>query len=389
MKGINWQGLLRLESELAKLSTFKNRPSFLSALGAVRSELKHSNFLAFLLDPSQKHDLKDRFLKALLAEINKHSKVRTEVLANLHTMDLTATAVYRERYGIDILLLNAHQRFAIIIENKTTTREHDDQLKRYWKTVTREYPWLSRQIGILLSVYERLPQTQSQRYVSISYGAICSAGEQLLRTVGNTVPDWTRNYLAEYISAIRREFVGDPNVLDLVWKISLQFKDELEFLDNNSPNQHIRQKLLSLIEGVSLLQVERDITNEVSFSLVDWSASQSLANRKQEPYKCRIVFWFHLSGDSVDLLLSPDPDARKVEDRLLSLFAKRPDAFQTREVFEREGWKVIWSRRFLSPDDFEKKTRGEIMKQLETRWHLFLHADLPRLRTVLAKEFLQ
>jgi hypothetical protein len=385
MRGISSTSLLRLEADLTKLRTFKNRPSFLSALGAVRSELRHSNFLAFLLDPSQKHDLKDRFLKALLAGIYQYSKVHSEVLAGLHTLDLTATAVYRERYGIDILLLNTRHQFAIIIENKTTTREHDNQLERYWKTVTREYPWLNRQ-GILLSVNGLQPH--HPHYVGISYNAVCSAGERLLRTLDNTVPDWTRNYLAEYISAIRREFVGDPNILDLAWKISLQFKDELEFLDNNSPYQHIRQKLLSLIEGVSLLEVERDTANEVSFSLAGWSTNEILGKRKQAPYKSRIVFWFDLSGDSVDLLLSPDPDARNVEDRLLSLFAKRPDAFQTREVFEREGWKVIWSRRFLSPDDFDKKTRGEIMKQLEARWHLFLRADLARLRAVVAEEFL-
>jgi hypothetical protein len=386
MKGISSNSLLRLESELNKLSIFKNRPSFLSALGAVKSELKHSNFLAFLLDPSQKHDLKDRFLKALLAEINQHTKVNPGMLAGLHALDLTETVVYRERYGIDILLLNPHLQFAIIIENKTGTREHDNQLERYWRTVTREYPWLKSQ-GILLSVDGRQPS--ERHYIGVPYNAVCVAGERLLRIVGNAVPNWTRNYLAEYMYAIRREFVGDPNVLDLAWKISVQFKDELEFLDDNSPNQHIRQKLLSLIEGVSLLQVERDTTNEVSFSLADWNASDSLTNRKPEPYKSKIVFWFDLSGDRVDLLLSPDPDARKVEDQLFSLFAKRSDAFQTREVFEREGWKVIWSRRFVSPDDFDRKTRTEIMKQLEVRWHLFLRTDLARLRTVIAEEFLQ
>jgi hypothetical protein len=63
--------------------------------------------------------------------------------------------------------------------------------------------------------------------------------------------------------------------------------------------------------------------------------------------------------------------------------------FQTREVFERGGWKVIWSRRFVSLDDFDRKTRTEIMKQLEVRWHLFLRTDLARLRTVIAEEFLQ
>jgi len=203
------------------------------------------------------------------------------------------------------------------------------------------------------------------------------------------MPDWTRNYLAEYISAIRREFVGDPQVLALVWSINLRFKEALEFLGHNKPIQHIRQKLLALIERVPNLQVERDEAREVSFSLAEWKASPTLANRKQGRYKSRIVFWFRLSEDSVDLLLSPDAEASDVEDQLFSLFAKRPNAFRTRDVFERDGWKVVWSRRFLSPEDLDKKSREEIMKQLEDRWHVFVYGDLPRLRAVLAEEFLR
>lgn len=61
------------------------------------------------------------------------------MLAGLKALDPAATVVYRERYGIDILLLNPQRQFAIIIENKTGTREHDNQLERYWKTVRREY----------------------------------------------------------------------------------------------------------------------------------------------------------------------------------------------------------------------------------------------------------
>ncbi|MEO0536712.1 MAG: PD-(D/E)XK nuclease family protein [Cyanobacteria bacterium P01_A01_bin.123] len=35
-------------------------------MGMVRQEIKHSNFLQFLLNPSEKHQLGDLFLKKLL-----------------------------------------------------------------------------------------------------------------------------------------------------------------------------------------------------------------------------------------------------------------------------------------------------------------------------------
>jgi len=114
-----------------------------------------------------------------------------------------------------------------------------------------------------------------------------------------------------------------------------------------------------------------------------------LHNRKEgERYKSRLLFWFSLSEESIDLLLSPDSDARDVEDRLLGQFAKRPDVFRTRDILERDGWKIVWSRRFVTRQDLDRKSREEIMDQLESRWRAFLTTDLPLLRAALAQEFL-
>jgi len=135
MSAINSEGLLRLEREIDNLNRYRSRPNFLRALGGARSEIKHSNFLAFLMDPSQKHQLSDRFLKAMLNEIHEGLQSHSESLAGICNLDLTGTEVYREYQDIDILLLNPRERIAIIIENKTGTGEHDGQLQRYWKTL--------------------------------------------------------------------------------------------------------------------------------------------------------------------------------------------------------------------------------------------------------------
>ena len=50
--------LENLESLLAQFNIFES-------IGAVKQELRHSDFLSFLLDPSQNHGLGDLFLKAL------------------------------------------------------------------------------------------------------------------------------------------------------------------------------------------------------------------------------------------------------------------------------------------------------------------------------------
>ena len=56
---INNPDMERLESLLAQFNIFE-------ALGAVRVELRHSDFLAYLLDPLGNHGFGDAFVKRLL-----------------------------------------------------------------------------------------------------------------------------------------------------------------------------------------------------------------------------------------------------------------------------------------------------------------------------------
>ena len=58
-------------AELERLESLLAQFNILEVLGVVRQELRHSDFLAFLLDPSANHGLGDAFLKQLL----KHALV--------------------------------------------------------------------------------------------------------------------------------------------------------------------------------------------------------------------------------------------------------------------------------------------------------------------------
>jgi hypothetical protein len=52
--------------DLERLEAMLDRFNILEALGVVRQELRHSDFLAFLMDPEGNHGLGDAFLKRLL-----------------------------------------------------------------------------------------------------------------------------------------------------------------------------------------------------------------------------------------------------------------------------------------------------------------------------------
>src|SRR5258708_36134901 len=55
--------------DLERLEALLDQFNMFEVIGAVRQELRHSDFLAFLLDPQQNHGLGDAFFKRLLQTI--------------------------------------------------------------------------------------------------------------------------------------------------------------------------------------------------------------------------------------------------------------------------------------------------------------------------------
>ena len=117
----NNSDLLRLEGMLSRFNLFE-------AMGVVRQELRHSDFLVFLIDPNQSHSLKSTFLRELLLATNVTQSV------TFAGFDLTQATVFREWHHTDILVVDDVNRLAVTIENKIGTGEHSDQLNRFFVT---------------------------------------------------------------------------------------------------------------------------------------------------------------------------------------------------------------------------------------------------------------
>jgi hypothetical protein len=138
------KAFLGLDRRLKEFNIFE-------ALGAVRQELRHSDFLAFLLNPYSSHGLRGRFTEILLDEIAKCPASETHWVPVTLTSESRDTVEVRRAWrNIDILLRFPSLKLALIIENKIDSLERDGQLKKYWKTVLTEFPgWAVR--GIYLT----------------------------------------------------------------------------------------------------------------------------------------------------------------------------------------------------------------------------------------------
>src|SRR5438093_10084008 len=105
--------LLQLESHIGRFNIF-------DALGITRVEIRHSNFLAYILDPAESHGQGQVFLKAVLMDLLKDAPANRRPFSpiELDGTDLRGVVIKREWEQIDLLISCQLPPFVIAIENK-------------------------------------------------------------------------------------------------------------------------------------------------------------------------------------------------------------------------------------------------------------------------------
>jgi len=91
-------------TELQQLEILLRKFNLFEALKLVWVEVRHSDFLAYLLDPKQNHGLGDRFLKAFVQSVLQGEANQTVTPIDIDVWNLNTAEVYREWQNIDIFV---------------------------------------------------------------------------------------------------------------------------------------------------------------------------------------------------------------------------------------------------------------------------------------------
>lgn len=147
-----------------KMSPF----NLFEAVGAIRGELRHSNFLAYLLSPNRPHGLRTRPLATMLREFLNRIPTPDRPIMILEVIagELDDAIVYRERYNIDILVELPSLKLILAIENKIGANAPDGQLEGYRRQLELEFPG-HRKLFVFLTPEGIAPN--DKRYLAYSY----------------------------------------------------------------------------------------------------------------------------------------------------------------------------------------------------------------------------
>ena len=304
--------LRKLESQFGGFNIFES-------IDAVRRELRHSDFLAFLLDPSANHQLFDRFIKPFLFRVAE--KTDAVSVIDIDLLNYDDIQIRREWKNIDILIVSEQSEFVCAIENKIDAGESKDQLGDYFKAVKSHFPKCKKQLFVFLTK-EGIDASDdnADTWISFSYSEVFDTLKQLLNEHKETIGQDIHFAISQYKEIIERHIMTHTTITKLCQAIYKEHKQALDLIFENKPDAllEIKDHLENHLKDKSAyygIEVDHSTKTYVRFSAKDWNQSKYpfLRCKDSKWTDSRHVLLFEIVNRSqrivVDLVIGPTDKA--------------------------------------------------------------------------------
>jgi hypothetical protein len=212
------------------------------AMRVEKHEIRHSNFLAYYINPNRPHGFGTECLKAMMRSVAKAYRQWPSALderaitpLDFHVMDFEGAGVHREWRSVDLLVELPDRKMIVALELKIDAREHGNQLQRYRDTVEEAYPerdgW--HQILVYLTKTGSEPSETGEGWFALELAEVAREFDRVVAGGGGT--DAARAYLGAYLAMLRRHHLPNERLDDLAAKLWDQHREALLFLMDRSP----------------------------------------------------------------------------------------------------------------------------------------------------------
>lgn len=211
---------------LDELEPWTGQFNLFDVLKISRTEIRHSNTLAWLLDPNENHGLGNTFLRGLIQRLVENDSDGRYDVFKLLLLDLYDFVVYREYKNIDILLISQKEKTLFAIENKIGSHEHRNQLNRYRRILESEYEDYNKAY-IFLTPDGEEPSDVENWDVFTYYDVV-----DVLENVSNKTElhPGVKLMIQNYLEVVRRDIVEDQKLIEICNKIYNKHKKALDMI---------------------------------------------------------------------------------------------------------------------------------------------------------------
>lgn len=288
---------LLLSEDLEELNNATANFNIFNALKLQNNEIRHSNFLAWIMSPFETHGLGDYFLKEFLKSAIKDYSLNENIgisLKDIVFLNLDDTEIKREYKNIDLLLISPQNKFVCIIENKIWTGEHDCQLERYAEIVNSEfkdykklYIYLSPTNECNSELLNRCYQGSNNTvyYIPMNYLQVHDVINKTLKFKAKSMNEDVKIFIEHYNSMLERNIMGQTSedVIALCRKIYRENKAAIDLIvENNDFKAELYEVLLDVLRSQKDIKITSaedycvqclpsQINNEEKLKFADWA----------------------------------------------------------------------------------------------------------------------
>ncbi len=206
-------------------------------LKITRTEIRHSNVLAWLFTPEENHGLGKKVLSSFCETVVKSVLVEEgDSTCKFLGLNYNDVMVYREWQNIDILIESEKEKFVICIENKIDTQDHSKQLNKYFDIVNKKYNDEYIKIFLYLTPGGLSPrQDDFGIWKCISYKSIIDIIDN--HTKEANLKQEIKWFIDSYVTVLRREIMGDTKIVELCQEIYKKHKVALDLIYEHRPDR--------------------------------------------------------------------------------------------------------------------------------------------------------
>ncbi|MCB0824962.1 MAG: PD-(D/E)XK nuclease family protein [Armatimonadetes bacterium] len=360
--------------ELEKLEDLVNRFNIFEAMGMTRQEIKHSKFLAFLLNPTEPHGLGTLFLDWFLQEATRNATHLGIKPLDFHLLDTSSAIVTTETNNIDILIVIPEHQITIIVENKVSISEHSNQLERYFSYCTSQYPDHSV-FGIYLTPEGEEPS--HKKYTDLSYEQVHSLLERLLTRLQGSLSQDIELSILHYKNLLERHVLNNPEIESLCNEIYRKHKHAIDLIVQNIPSseRQILNIVVDKLEGQDQWAVEYKASKYLLVTPKSWHGFLPKSDRWDYLHAITVVV--DLRNEVAFLRIAIQPREQEFKKRLIDRINEL-DGFKNITRYD-QTYTRIWSKQLLAPNLLEAEEDEKVADRFVEELNLLLNGALKSL----------
>jgi PD-(D/E)XK nuclease superfamily len=245
-------GLVANCPELRELEKLLGNFNLFRVLRFEHGEIRHSNVLAWLLQPDEAHGLNDLFLRRWLMRVFHESDSDAACYldpAEIDSVDIRNVEVFREWNSIDLVVqleTFSHGRWVVAIENKVRAKQRGGQLSDYRRTVEKAFPKATHRLFLFLTRYGEEPEDKS--FAAATYSQVYEVLSGCVEEQGNAIGEEPKVLLNHYLRILKESFMENPEIAALAQKIYQKHRRALDVIFENRTDDH--QRLTDAIERI-------------------------------------------------------------------------------------------------------------------------------------------